>query len=285
MHTQVGEKIKYAKWKASSIAKAIKEGRDPEPGPAGGLPAAPAQDSEETAIVAAAVAAAAIEARSPDGQSLPNGGPAPSDEDGANDSSDDVRRQLLPDTPGNMPRVDNDSGDDGGEGDETLPSAPVGFSGARTGSASSRGDLPSIPDDFQVGRGASSPSASIPPHTLPAPPSPPPAAVQSPPPPPITISRPSGPPPSVPVAAGAALPSVPLPQPSAPPMHQQNGIAQGNNNNDDDEGDWKPAPANVDPTTIANAQKHAKWAISALNYEDLETARKELKLALQLIGG
>jgi vacuolar protein sorting-associated protein VTA1 len=41
----------------------------------------------------------------------------------------------------------------------------------------------------------------------------------------------------------------------------------------------------VDAMTITNAQKHARWAISALNYEDLETARKELILALNLVGG
>lgn len=37
--------------------------------------------------------------------------------------------------------------------------------------------------------------------------------------------------------------------------------------------------------TIANVQKHARWAISALNYEDVETARKELRLALAMLGG
>jgi vacuolar protein sorting-associated protein VTA1 len=32
------------------------------------------------------------------------------------------------------------------------------------------------------------------------------------------------------------------------------------------------------------AQKHAKWAISALNFEDVPTAVKELRIALQALG-
>jgi vacuolar protein sorting-associated protein VTA1 len=40
----------------------------------------------------------------------------------------------------------------------------------------------------------------------------------------------------------------------------------------------------VDDEAIAKAQKHARWAISALNYEDVETAVKELKNALNTLG-
>ncbi|KAF8469627.1 Vta1 like-domain-containing protein [Kalaharituber pfeilii] len=45
-----------------------------------------------------------------------------------------------------------------------------------------------------------------------------------------------------------------------------------------------PPPAMVDDETIAKAQRHAKWAISALNFEDIPTAVKELRLALQTLG-
>ncbi|CBQ71857.1 conserved hypothetical protein [Sporisorium reilianum SRZ2] len=38
LEPEMQEKIKYAKWKAADIAKAFKEGRKPEPGPAGGDP-------------------------------------------------------------------------------------------------------------------------------------------------------------------------------------------------------------------------------------------------------
>lgn len=43
-------------------------------------------------------------------------------------------------------------------------------------------------------------------------------------------------------------------------------------------------PETLDPSAIAAIQKHAKWAISALNYDDLETARKELRAALVMLG-
>lgn len=40
----------------------------------------------------------------------------------------------------------------------------------------------------------------------------------------------------------------------------------------------------VDEEAIAKAQKHARWAISALNYEDMPTAVKELREALKTLG-
>lgn len=47
-----------------------------------------------------------------------------------------------------------------------------------------------------------------------------------------------------------------------------------------------PAPANqvVDEESIALAQKHARWAVSALNFEDVNTAIKELKHSLGYLG-
>jgi vacuolar protein sorting-associated protein VTA1 len=40
----------------------------------------------------------------------------------------------------------------------------------------------------------------------------------------------------------------------------------------------------IDDVAIAKAQKHAKWAISALNFEDAETAIRELREALKTLG-
>jgi vacuolar protein sorting-associated protein VTA1 len=39
-----------------------------------------------------------------------------------------------------------------------------------------------------------------------------------------------------------------------------------------------------DDESIMAAQKHAKWAISALNFEDVQTAVQELRIALQCLG-
>jgi len=40
----------------------------------------------------------------------------------------------------------------------------------------------------------------------------------------------------------------------------------------------------TDDESIAQAQKHSKWAMSALNFEDVPTAVKELRIALQSLG-
>lgn len=41
----------------------------------------------------------------------------------------------------------------------------------------------------------------------------------------------------------------------------------------------------VDDLAMAEAQKHARWAISALNFEDVPTAIRELQVALRTLGG
>ncbi|KAF8456369.1 Vta1 like-domain-containing protein [Terfezia claveryi] len=48
----------------------------------------------------------------------------------------------------------------------------------------------------------------------------------------------------------------------------------------------KPTPQEsfVDEESVTKAQKHAKWAISALNYDDISTAVKELRAALKTLG-
>ena len=40
----------------------------------------------------------------------------------------------------------------------------------------------------------------------------------------------------------------------------------------------------TDDNAISDAQKHAKWAVSALNFEDVDTAVEELKIALDALG-
>jgi vacuolar protein sorting-associated protein VTA1 len=46
-----------------------------------------------------------------------------------------------------------------------------------------------------------------------------------------------------------------------------------------------PVALELTPNLIAKAQKHCRFAISALDYEDGEQARKELRAALALLGG
>jgi vacuolar protein sorting-associated protein VTA1 len=44
-------------------------------------------------------------------------------------------------------------------------------------------------------------------------------------------------------------------------------------------------PVELTPGIIAKAQKHCRFAVSALNYDDVEQAKKELRAALALLGG
>lgn len=73
--------------------------------------------------------------------------------------------------------------------------------------------------------------------------------------------------PSAPPVHTSALPRA---APSAPPVQPASTISNG--------------PLRTDDDSILLAQKHAKWATSALNFEDVETAVKELRLALQSLG-
>jgi vacuolar protein sorting-associated protein VTA1 len=81
-------------------------------------------------------------------------------------------------------------------------------------------------------------------------------------PPPSLATAPSAPP-VVPQPHGLGLSS---PPPSAPTM---------------------PALTSAPPTRkqVEQTQKHARWAISALEFDDIETARSELRKALATIGG
>lgn len=103
-------------------------------------------------------------------------------------------------------------------------------------------------------RGPPISSHELPPGFVPSSPVPPPMI---PPPPMPTIFAPSSPPRMAP----------PPPAPASVPA---------------------PLPLNefqLTPTTIAKAQKHCRFAISSLDYEDAEQARKELRAALALLGG
>ncbi|KAL5116938.1 Vacuolar protein-sorting-associated protein 33 [Pleosporales sp. CAS-2024a] len=150
--------------------------------------------------------------------------------------------------------------------DSSLPRAPQA-----PDLASFYTDTASPPPAPQPPQHAPSPQTSLPavspPSTYRSPPGVNPYATPSPQ-VPRALQAPQLPPPTPATAPSArGLQTNPYAQsPSAPPPTSSQG------------------PFRDDERSIAEAQKHAKWAISALNFDDAATAVKELRIALRALG-
>jgi vacuolar protein sorting-associated protein VTA1 len=90
-------------------------------------------------------------------------------------------------------------------------------------------------------------------------------------PPPPVISPPSPPPHQPPYHSSAQPPKISAPQPvRSQPVQNLSAPAP---------------PVELSPSIIAKVQKHCRFAISALDYEDATQARKELRAALAVLDG
>ncbi|KAK8032665.1 hypothetical protein PG990_002399 [Apiospora arundinis] len=304
------QKIKFAKWNAARILRAIKEGKDPNesnPKPQeekaepqldpndpevqalGGLPrTATVEDAPEEGDKtyldpkASAISPATVSAPT----SPPQSAIAPEQVSPIAPPDQPANEGYFPSAP-SAPSADDDP-------PLQLPSAP--------GAPSSVGDPElSIPSPPTVHPGSTiPPSGTISPPTLPDTPH---SFYQQPQPP---IHQPS------PLAPGSGLPPPPPQnftpsQPSAPPAN--NFYSQPTQSTGPTRSppalrqNQTPAPAQpaqpassysggpptnsvyqADDMSMVQAQKHAKWAISALNFEDVPTAVRELKAALNALG-
>lgn len=326
-------KIKYAKWNAVRIMKAIKEGKDPnesnpkEPEPEE-LPTLDPNDPEVRALetkqptvedvpdeqdgVEARLArqssidqslhpSAQVSARvSP--EPTKSFEPYPKDGFPYTAAQDDNVSPLEPSPPpssarndsvggGYFPAVPTTTGGQTGEGEDDMldlglpqhPSAP-----------------PVSKDDFE----------SFPPPSIPDEPpqnyykqSPPPQQPTFQPPPQQNIPQPHArtvniaPPPSqpylTPSAPPSSLPFQPHPGPQFSPQYQAPPVQtpqfaqrshQPHGRDAVQETEAQRQQLVIDDMAIAKAQKHAKWAISALNFEDADTAIRELRAALKTLG-
>lgn len=281
------QKIKYAKWNAMRIAKAIKEGVDPnesnpKPQEVQPQPALDPNDPEVQMLNSAPSGArprpVTVEAvpnanvrRDAAGVSLPqspvSAGPSP-----ASDSGD----LKLPGVPSALgpPAGFHDS--------ESLPSpispptvdyrAPTELPHAPSGWTQPGPDIPSAPTDWPSH--GTTPGWDQAPYQPPAPPVAPPTFATSPP----STAAVASPPVSPPVSAFYTNP-VPTAHTARPPIYPPATHSALPSS-------YVPAPppANVDEAAMAAAQKHAKWAISALNFEDINTAIRELRKALEQLG-
>lgn len=177
--------------------------------------------------------------------SVPAPGPAPAPA---------AQSPAAPTTAQNMDMDETDPG-------LNLPSAPT---------FAAQGSVPNLPDT-PAGLNMSAPphapnafQSFPPPSTLP--PTSPPAASYD---PNQFYNQPAAPAPApaasnfIPNAPAAAAAPVPAPVPSTAPA--------------------RPNPS-IDDNAISQAQKHARWAVSALTFDDVNTAIKELQESLRTLG-
>ncbi|KAK1623184.1 Vta1 like-domain-containing protein [Colletotrichum phormii] len=255
------KKVKYAKWNAARILKALKEGKDPNE-------SNPKQEEPAEEVLPA------LDPNDPDVQGLTSPKPAsveddpetefykkasaptetaptaePSEPEPAQSSVLDLpsvpsANDLNPPVPQTQGYFDTP---------EQFPPSPLSQSGVNDTSAAVNAPSASSP----YAASSTGPSFSPANAALPwQPPQIPPSNVAKSPPPP---------------APQQFKPPPVVPQPKAP-------MVPGSHNS------WTPSSAPSDDMDLPKAQKHAKWAISALNFEDVPTAVKELRNALAALG-
>lgn len=285
------QKIKYAKWNAARITKAIKEGSDPNESNPKKEDLPPQQP--------------ALDPTDPEVQLLGNTaqGPKPASVEDAPDSNlhQDSAGVSLPQSPAaGLPSAPD-------EDVLKLPSAP-GYEGASAPSVSSGyfDPPPALPSPI-------SPPTQTPLDYTPAPdnastsrvwtPTPPPGTTLFSPPAPGSMAAPSNPPTfasSQPPTAAFAPPPVSSPSDPSysnvpPPANVSRPVVPPPSNPvvpiaPTAPGGFSQVPQQVsgnfitDDMAMSQAQKHAKWAISALNFEDVPTAVRELRRALEALG-
>ncbi|KND91092.1 Vacuolar protein sorting-associated protein vts1 [Tolypocladium ophioglossoides CBS 100239] len=242
------QKIKFAKWNAARILRAIREGRDP---------------NESNPQPATSDAEPPLSPDDPDVRALMGPGvPPPASVEDAPDAGDAA---ALP-----LPRMPPPAVQEGylPPGPSTPPPpAPPDFAPSPMSQSPAPETTGILPPPTQFSHPAPTqippqPSPQIP-TKLPsqfAPPPEPRAAPDMSHPPPSWASAPGAPPPAAPPSAPVYVPAMPPPVPAA---------AVG---------------AEMNLRDINQAQKHAKWAISALNFEDVPTAVAELRNALAMLG-
>ncbi|OTB01314.1 hypothetical protein M426DRAFT_323583 [Hypoxylon sp. CI-4A] len=279
------EKIKYAKWNAARILKAIKEGKDPnesnpkqeELKPEEVAPALDPNDPEVQMI--GAPKPASVE-DVPDEETRPHAtsatsyqvSPAPVSEPTSPPApSAPVPEQVSPIVPPGVPTSEPGS---------YFPNAP----------SAPDLDLPSTTN--MPPPGPTSYDATAPSPLIPSPSTHNPAGSPS-----VPFSLPTVP--STPQNFYRSAPVAPTPQRQLPP---QAPAVNQNYHSQPSQFTVPQAPAaptmptqqyssgapsnsdNTDDMAIMQAQKHAKWAISALNFEDVPTAVRELQAALATLG-
>ncbi|KAF8527841.1 Vta1 like-domain-containing protein [Hysterangium stoloniferum] len=273
---QIIEKIRYAKWKAADLAKAFREGRKPTPGDIDAPPrpseAATLPSPPTAAITSSSPEATHVSLSSPEHVILP----LPSVMDAPSTPSPrafgkhlDLDRDNGYATPGMWSTVATPGVDDAyrmnGDADEPdvkkvhfSPSVVGGLSSASSSIVSSPElDAQSPTMLPRISNGSPTQFSSLAPRISDG------------------FGRSGSPPTALPVVPSIPAGYTPLPPPpSALHPTPRYSIVP-----------LDPVRKDLSPTQISRIQKHCRFAISALDYEDAETARKELHAALAMLEG
>ncbi|CAG8464362.1 8754_t:CDS:2 [Paraglomus occultum] len=242
LEPETQEKIKYAKWKAGDIAKAIRAGRAPTPGPPGGEKPAFADPSDGLNASDAAVQPASYANNFP---SAPLTGTTASL--GAADSATQPQTWASFPTPPGL----HDS--------HQRPQGTTFSSNSSLNFQISDFPRQSAPQDSQ--RQQENPQIQ---------------------------QHPQVPPPLPPKIADFSM--FPAPNPYIQSYSYQQSPASQQYQHQQHQQPQSPTtsgppqnPVEIDPLVIAEAQKYAKWASSALNYNDIKAALNNLRKAQELI--
>lgn len=281
MLTQTTDKIRYAKYQCSRILKALKVGEDPNAG-------SPGTEAVETPVPDVASMKMSPLLPPPVDTTRPSmmSGPSALSNNSFSSVPPIIPVSIVPNPQSPSPAITPQP--------PSIHQSPVIHPAQPSPSINSPG-LPvnpyishPTPPPSQYNTAPPPPPSihfnSQPPNQF-NPPAPPPRPMQYQPPlqphdPANYYTQSPRPPPTAPVAPPSNYYSQPS-APSQPPFQQQPPFQP------------QPSPSYfpqqtpqpvVDDEAIARSQKHARWAISALNYEDVETAVKELRIALQELG-
>lgn len=281
----VEAKLRYAQWKAADIAKALREGRRPTPGPA-----APKVDPEHVTTDSATLLQPFTSAEPPSPVPQPPTPPRTFREHSPSTRLHRSPRRQSP--PPQLPAADITRANDvpvyaeGRLDEETLTPGRWSTTATPGYDLTHEQALGGIAERDEMSR-RSTPISGSPPRAAAMP-------VHSPSASPrrysprldATTLPPGFVPTNLPMAAyagpcavdsnGIAETFVAAASPCALPSHPSMHAAVQSP---------PPQAPELSPSVVAMAQKHCRFAISSLDYEDVEQARKELLAALDLLGG
>ncbi|KAF9425291.1 hypothetical protein BGZ94_007677 [Podila epigama] len=308
---EIEEKIRYAKWRAADIIKAIRDGRQPNPPPGGNKPKNQQQSPSNATMDAELQDQSAFNAQSPVNNFPTNAltGPTagvtfpPAQPSALGASSTFPTITDFPSPPLGTVNINTGGTAAATSWSNAPPQQPstndqnyYNTAGSVQGHPSTFGHSISpapvsqdninnnnIAQNNGLVSGYMPVSGAQTPFTQPNPMTPPPPSTST----PSSASQPTMPygynnsyqpaqqPPVVPSPTPSQTYSQPYNQPSAPYQQPQQQQQQ--------QPAYNPVPMVLDPAVNTQVQKHCKWTVSALTYDDIPTAIENLEKALALL--